>query len=144
MSTEQPPTLKDGDTRKTITVTLDFEKMMEQVLEKHWGWWGDRPESFEEYCCMLAAYELAQDVQRNEFRASKIVEKVRLWLDDEGERLAKSEAATVKLDAPNMQWSDSTAADYYSRQVAVHLDALARQHAHMLHAMSIAEAEAAS
>lgn len=116
----------------TFEITLDFEKMMEQVLEKHWGYWGERPESFEEYCCMAVAERLADSIEMNEFKAAKIVDAVRVFLEAEGQKIA--ERVGERVSSQSWRW-DSLGNDiaspekYFEDRVRMKLEALADEKA---------------
>lgn len=140
------PSCADGSRTFTVPVTLDFDKMYENVLVKHWGWMGDRPESFEEYCCMAVASHFADMIQWNEFRASDVIAAVKQFLKVEGKALA--ERAAARADAPSWEYAGAASKPvvgpdgYYRNRVEFWLDVNAKRYADDLHAQRVAKAEA--
>lgn len=126
--------IENNDLRQQVTVTLDFDRMMRNVLEKHWGWFGNRPECFEEYVCMQISEHLCDHMRSNVLnRQSEIMEAAKRWMDDEGRKVA--ERAGLSAEKASWQWGggrgepEADSAVYFNKRVEFHIEVLAEREA---------------
>lgn len=144
---DEPKTHSDHGTRiAEITLSLDFDKMWESVVDKDWGGWGDRPASFEEYVCYLVAEKFKEDISWNQYRTSEAMDTIKRHIDEVG--LARAEKAARDAEAGYLRagkvenagvhrynrdtdrWEHISVDEYYAERLAEHTRSAIDRKAH--------------